>query len=198
MGLFSCFGLRTKSYNAKKYELRDERDKKKKRVSTDSIGVADTNVYPQLIEETGGGIHPIHSNHDLEATKDANENICQLTDDQKNDINRNDSIEDNKQNQINSEDKADDKCEQFIENELTKESGHQNQCTPVHQTNDDSAHHNHSVSEHNTFGCDTIDQSHGTDHNTSTMDTTTDFSGGADTGCGDTSGGGGGDSSACD
>ena len=97
------------------------------------------------------GIHPIHSNHDLEATKDANENICQLTDDRKNHMNRNDSIEDNNQNQINSEDKSDDKCEQIIDNELTKESGHQNQCTPIHQTNDDSTHHNTIASQSTTL-----------------------------------------------
>ncbi|XP_054166507.1 histidine-rich glycoprotein-like isoform X2 [Oppia nitens] len=56
MGLFSCFGGKSRSYNAKKHEMdrdRQSSNKKSSRRGTDSIGVPDSNLVPSLIQETG-------------------------------------------------------------------------------------------------------------------------------------------------
>ena len=195
MGLLNCFGLRTKSYNAKKYELNtNKKDKnKKKRVSTDSFGVADTNVHPQLIEETGGDIHPITSDI-LNESKDSNENVCQLTDNQKNEINHKEDNQKADEQVVTKEEQTDDKHpanDYKLNHELTQES-HQKDITDNQTVAD---HQIHSTSDHNTsVGYYSGNQSHSTDQNTVSMDTSYTSGGGGAT----ESSGGGADSSTYD
>ena len=205
MGLFSCFGLRTRSYNAKKYELTDnnKENKKKNRRSTDMIGVADTNVYPQMIEETGGEVRALKDIKD-----DMDDSQCHINN------NHNSDHKDDKKpikEDIVEEKVCDDCAEKDQTEEHHKVTDHKDVDTDNHSAadhkshetsdlssakNDSDGHHEQTTADHNT-SVPEVSHFSTSDHNAVSMDTTTtsDFSGGADTSGGDSGGGdcGGGD-----
>jgi len=193
MGLFSCFGLRSKSYNAKKYELSSDtkkETKKKNRRSTDSIGVADTNAYPQLIEETGGEVHS------LKDIKETDENECQTNNNHNDCHHKGDGkhgSEDDCTGRQTEEHKPNHQQNNAEDNHHLGADHQQNHSNTGHSSADD--HHGHS--DHNTSSGDVTH--HTSDHamDISSPADTSNFSGGGDCGGGDSGGDGGGGGDSC-